>query len=75
MENVIAKTREVVEEYCRRDGISPPFEMSVIYHLTAENWRNPIPFTHDAGCYFFYAEDGRLLYVGKASSLAGRVSS
>jgi excinuclease UvrABC nuclease subunit len=69
------KAREIVSEYCRRYGISPSFEMSDIYHLTAENWLNPIPFTNNAGCYFFYAEDGALLYVGKASDLAGRVTS
>jgi hypothetical protein len=71
------KVRQLVDEYCLRYGISPAFEMSEIYHLTAENWRNPIPFIHHAGCYFFYSEDGTLLYVGKASTgndLAGRVT-
>jgi hypothetical protein len=71
------EAREVVAEYCRLYGIAPPFEMSEIYHLTAENWRNPIPFTNNAGCYFFYSEDGTLLYVGKVSlgsDLAGRIT-
>ena len=31
------KASKAVEEYCRLSGISPPFEMSGIYPLTAEN--------------------------------------
>jgi hypothetical protein len=71
------KAHDAVAQYCRRYCISPAFEMSPIYDLTAENWRTPIPFTLNQSCYFFYAEDGSLLYVGKASfgaDLAGRVS-
>jgi hypothetical protein len=73
----ITKATDAVAAYCRLYGISPSFEMSKIYHLTEDNWRNPIPFAEHAGCYFFYAEDGTLLYVGKASlraDLAGRIT-
>ncbi|WP_316237687.1 GIY-YIG nuclease family protein [Bradyrhizobium sp. SZCCHNR1015] len=69
-----ASARQAVEAYCRRYAIDPPFEFSALYPLTSENWVNTIPFHLDPGCYFFYAEDGSLLYVGKASSgLAGRI--
>jgi hypothetical protein len=74
----ITKARETIDTYCRKYAISPLFKMSDPYELTAENWTNAIPFPNDAGCYFFYAADGSLLYVGKASltnDLAGRVTS
>ncbi|WP_315731123.1 MULTISPECIES: GIY-YIG nuclease family protein [unclassified Bradyrhizobium] len=66
--------RAAVGTYCRRYAINPPFEFSALYPLTAENWTNTIPFHLEPGCYFFYADDGSLLYVGKASSgLASRI--
>lgn len=68
--------RKAVEAYCSKYNISPHFELSAIYALTAENWINSIPFHLNSGCYLFYAEDGTLLYVGKTSlnsGLAGRV--
>lgn len=69
-------TGKAIETYCSKYNIEPRFELSPIYALTTDNWKNSIPFHLDQGCYFFYAEDGALLYIGKASfknDLAGRV--
>lgn len=67
---------KAIESYCSKYNIEPRFQLSPIYALTSENWKNSIPFHLDQGCYFFYAEGGALLYIGKASfknDLAGRV--
>ncbi len=53
----------LVDEYCRTYGIAVNHD---IYDLTPDN-RRELPFSRCAGCYCFYAEDGRLLYIGKAS--------
>lgn len=43
------------------------------YALTEEGWRDYIPFRESPGCYLFFDEAGRLLYVGKAKNLGNRV--
>jgi hypothetical protein len=64
-----------VEAFCQSYAIWPAFESSELYHLTAEYYSdNIIPFAGHPGCYFFYAEDGTLLYIGQTTvNLGGRV--
>lgn len=63
-----ADSREVlrlVEEYCstQRPLSLPQF---TIHSHTHESWQRA-PCSAKAGCYALYAEDGRLIYIGKAS--------
>ena len=61
-------SREVlglVDEYCaaRRHPSLPPF---TVHTHTYKNWCGT-PHSAKAGCYAIYTEDGRLIYIGKAS--------
>jgi hypothetical protein len=63
-----ADSREVlrlVEEYCSTQR-PPSFPQFTIHSHTHESWRQA-PCGAKAGCYALYAEDGRLIYIGKAS--------
>lgn len=65
MDNQHSLLAAKVDQYCRIYGlkgvvVSPPYDID-------NDWQNQIPNAGKAGCYCFYAEDGRLLYVGKAS--------
>ena len=66
-----ADSREVlrlVEEYCstQRPLSLPQF---TIHSHTHESWRHA-PCSAKPGCYALYAEDGSLIYIGKASQWA-----
>ena len=55
----------LVEEYCstQRPLSLPKF---TIHSHTHKSWRHT-PCSAKAGCYALYAEDGSLIYIGKAS--------
>jgi hypothetical protein len=77
--------KEVLEFYVstyRREGL-PPFEISKPFDLLPNippkidfnvelTWRDPWPFGPRAGVYFVYAENGELIYIGKANVLGNR---
>ena len=74
----MSKLREAVELYCQRHSISPAFEPSPLYDLQRDWHDKEFPNSRGPGCYIFYAENGDVLYIGKASfrhSLGSRIVS
>lgn len=69
-EKHLKPTRNALKDYEKRYGLKTE---TALYALTEEGWRNYIPFRGDSGCYLFYDETGRLLYVGKARNLGARI--
>jgi GIY-YIG catalytic domain-containing protein len=54
-----------VDEYCLSYGLKNVI-VSPVYDIDRD-WNQVLPNAGKAGIYCFYAEDGHLLYVGKAS--------
>jgi GIY-YIG catalytic domain len=68
-----------VSEYCVRYGIAPVFPISPLWNIEDGYQGNlQFPYTGATGCYAIYSQDGKLLYIGKASlnhTLGGRLDS
>ena len=64
-ENSVQSVREALAEYECRYGLWK-LKLTEPYHIS-DQWNEYFPNTVSAGCYFFYDEDGILLYIGKAS--------
>jgi len=76
----VERVREKVHEYCKQylNPIRPVFEISRIYDLQQEWQTVKFPYSDDQGCYVFYSEDLKLLYIGKASlkhQLGGKIAN
>jgi excinuclease UvrABC nuclease subunit len=61
------KVQQAIDDYCRKYAIQPSFPLSEPYHLAREWKAKTIPHADRCGCYFFYDEEGHLLYIGKVS--------
>jgi hypothetical protein len=70
-----ALVRKAVERYCQRYCISPPFEISALYDVETDYCTKSWPFNTDSGCYVFYGENGRLVYVGLGLPLGRRLAA
>jgi hypothetical protein len=65
-----------VAEYCKRYCIEPSFPISQHWNVELGYQENrPFPDIGAAGCYAFYADDGELLYIGKAWQMGRRLGS
>jgi len=62
-----------VDDYCGQNQIAP-YPISERYDVLRDK-RSLIPFRGRPGCYVWFTEKGRLIYVGKATDLGARVSS
>jgi len=72
-EKHLKAAQKALKDYQKRYRLKAKTEA---YALTEENWRDEyIPFRSSAGCYIFFDEAGRPLYVGKATNLGARVGS
>lgn len=58
--------RTAVEDYCKLHGIGA-FSFSEVYDLQNDWFKSTFPNSGRAGCYVFYDETGKLVYIGKAS--------
>ena len=65
----VQRLKSKVIKYCGkcRNPALPLFEISRLYDLQTEWKSTEFPYSDDHGCYVFYSETYKLLYIGKAS--------
>ena len=68
--------RREIAEYCKRYCIEPYFPVSDSWDIqTGYRENRKFPDVGEAGCYAIYAEDGELLYIGKAWEIGSRLGT
>jgi excinuclease UvrABC nuclease subunit len=73
-----ARVLAAVARYCEKYAISPQFGSSDVVEINQfrQKKRNaPWPHGDDAGCYVMYNPEMKLLYIGLAGHIAGRLNS